>query len=1035
ILDTNDGSYFRFVIPIDAASEYLVRDTSETKTLFRLFRVPLRTAAKSVNATEGTWRFIKHLRMTLVSEPTPQVPLQNFVFARMRIVGARWTKRDVHGISTGLLGDQPSPTGSPENFQVGPVSRLTDSEYAAPAGIRDELQDPSQRFGTAGVEFNEKSLRLSARLAPDERAEVYFRYPQQSRAFLQYRQLRLWALARKGLWGQGGDLEFLIKAGNDPRNYYLYRSPLKPVQAGAVNAADWLPELTIEFDRWFELREQAEQLLATGVTAPAGQSLAVWSADSTYAIVFEDRARAPNLAAMRELSFAVYNGGAAFTEAELWLDDMRLSAPFKDPGTAGIVNLDIKGGDFLNASLTYANQGAVFRQLNQDPRYQTSGDFSLSTTAQLGQMLPSGWGVDLPVSVVHTSSALNPMFLEGTDIRATGLQGLRETGANATRVAVALRKRTPAGNPWLGLLVDGLAMRFGYTSADNSSTIARNDARGIDAGVSYARELKQRSFDIVPGFMEAALRALFPARIEQSDFFKRLTGSRLRWSPERVSFGTSYFDQERRLYQFNRVLELPTDTLPLPIESPREGLDNDALIVFAPFQPMRASLSFRSARDLLATERASTRTLERSAIAQARSELAGFDIGWERNRSMVTDVSYRPIIAPWLRPLFNYTARYGTDRNPSYLEVSALDSSALMQRRFQADRTVRRGLQLEPAGFIGTLLGLPEQGFDSLLALRSTAARLSHRLLRAWQPVDLNWNTTLGSQFERERRLPGFGYQFGLGDFDAYRLIGGDTAVFVNSRDVFSLRSGVSLPLNTAIAASYEETTLDAIDQRGGHRSQFDRVWPNLQFSWSRIPLPAFLQTVILQSTVTAGFERSKQRSLLGGFAGQDRGGQEHRIPLSATISFPRGFALRYTGSLANGESDDPTGDAENLGRDHNLTLTGYIQIPESMKEKLRDPIQVNLSFREQSQRQCRFRELVGSTGTTGCVPFIDFRNRSLNFVLETTLSELRIGMNMSYTDRQSFVGTRNGNSQFQLGLFGNFEMKAGRDLGGGGLR
>ena len=34
----------------------------------------------------------------------------------------------------------------------------------------------------------------------------------------------------------------------------------------------------------------------------------VWSADSTYALVYENRARAPNLAAIRELSFAVYNG-------------------------------------------------------------------------------------------------------------------------------------------------------------------------------------------------------------------------------------------------------------------------------------------------------------------------------------------------------------------------------------------------------------------------------------------------------------------------------------------------------------------------------------------------------------------------------------------------------------------------------------------------------------------------------------------------------------------------------------------------------
>ena len=50
-------------------------------------------------------------------------------------------------------------------------------------------------------------------------------------------------------------------------------------------------------------------------------------------------------------------------------------------------------------------------------------------------------------------------------------------------------------------------------------------------------------------------------------------------------------------------------------------------------------------------------------------------------------------------------------------------------------------------------------------------------------------------------------------------------------------------------------------------------------------------------------------------------------------------------------------------------------------------------------------------------------------------MSDLTIGFNMAYTSRQSFVGTRNGNSQFQLGFSGQFNLKAGRDLGGDGVR
>ena len=51
-------------------------------------------------------------------------------------------------------------------------------------------------------------------------------------------------------------------------------------------------------------------------------------------------------------------------DGEVWIDDMRLDAAFKDPGMAGSLMLDVRGGDFLSANITYANQSALFQQLN-----------------------------------------------------------------------------------------------------------------------------------------------------------------------------------------------------------------------------------------------------------------------------------------------------------------------------------------------------------------------------------------------------------------------------------------------------------------------------------------------------------------------------------------------------------------------------------------------------------------------------------------------------------------------------------------------
>jgi hypothetical protein len=41
------------------------------------------------------------------------------------------------------------------------------------------------------------------------------------------------------------------------------------------------------------------------------------------------------------------------------------------------------------------------------------------------------------------------------------------------------------------------------------------------------------------------------------------------------------------------------------------------------------------------------------------------------------------------------------------------------------------------------------------------------------------------------------------------------------------------------------------------------------------------------------------------------------------------------------------------------------------------------------------------------------------------------MGFQMSYNDHKSFIGLRSGSSQFQLGLFGEFNFEAGNAMGG----
>ncbi len=1021
VLDLNDGAYFRFVVKLDGTSPFMVRDTSATGTGYRLYRIPLRSGTPVNGASDGTWRFVKHLRMTVAGEPGGPSRVS---LARMRIVGSRWTKRDVNGILRGFAEEEVGVGAGTTVLRVGPVSRLTEgTDYQPPPGITNQLQDPTAQFSGTGVEVNEKAQRIEYEgLLPGERAEAFYRYPQQPRSLLDYRELRMWAVARNGDWGPGHAERLILKIGTDARNFYLYQTPLKTATGDAVTSADWLPEITIDFQRWFDLRARAEEQLLRA-RPPGVTQDTVWSADSTYAIVLEDRARAPNLASVREISLAVYNTGAVAADGEVWIDDIRLDQPFQEPGAAGNLSLEFGAGDIITGTIGFAQKGAVFQQLNQNASYVSSGDFSMSTAIRLDRALPAAWGLDIPVNISHTRSSATPRFLERSDVVAADLVGLRDTGGGSTSFGMRVTKRTPSANPWVGAVVDGTTITLGYDKANSSNVTTKNESDGFRGGIDYQRDLRALDVDVVPGFLEQALRAITPARIESSDFFARLVGARLRWTPQRIGFGSNYSRQDSRAFRYTTILEDTVDEVVRPIESPRKGLDNNAAIAFQPFDAINLGLNVRSLRDLLDPELATQQPNELAALRGARSTLGGTDLGWEVNRSLTSTFAFRPTIATWLRPSYTWTNRYGTERNPSYIELDVVDAdtSAVLQRRFGSDRQIARRLDFQPVALV-----------RSLGASADSATGASHVLLavvRSVQSLSVTWNSTLGSQFDRETFQPGSGYRLGFGDITSFRVIGGDTAVSAAERNDFRASSNLTLPFGAGGTVTYSRTKSEGFDVRGGRRTQDQTGWPNVQLRWPQLPVPAKLAGVLLAAGFNFGYERIERTSELGLRSPQIRGSTDNQIPLSLTMTFRGGLTTQYTGRLSRGTTVDPTGDGETSGANHSVQLSGIFQPPGFLKSKIKTPLQMQMAFTQDDQRRCRYQP-----GTEGgeCTTFIDTSNRTARLQIDTQLNDLLVGFRMNWTGRKSRVGTRTGSNQFQLALFGQFNFSAGQMQQGG---
>jgi hypothetical protein len=998
--------HLRYVVRLDGNSPFLARTKAETETEFQLYRIPVRGVdAVEVGGafSDADLRAVRHMRLTLTGSNNRRLQI-----ARMRLVGSRWIKRAGEGVLSGIVGDTLAGFG---RMEVASVSRVTEGdEYASPPGVLEELVNPTSAFSGEGIEFNEKSLGLRFEDVPAHgRAEVYHRFAQRPRNFLAYRQARLWVVPREGDFGPDEPHYFFFKVGNDAENFYLFRTPLQPVVSpGGVASPDWLPQIVIDFDEWFDLRRQAEEELLLQPRGPGDPPVTVWAPDSTYAVVLKDRGRAPNLAAVREMSIGVWNEGMLPMTGEIWVDELRLGRSVRDAGLATSLDFEIDGAGVLTTRASVTSRGAFFRQLRDDPSYQDNRMINVNSRLALDRWMPADWGIDLPVTLDYDRATQAPRFLANSDIRADRLQGLRSTDSRQTRVGLSFRKRTQSADPWMRLLVDGLDARLAYSSIAGASVTTQHDADAVDAGFSWARDPTARDFGIVPGFATGAVRALLPGFLED-----KVLGSRIRWNPERVSIGTSYSKIDSRIQRFDRIIEHADDSLALVTRAPREALQTAADIRFRPLPPLSAALTITTVRDILPPEDAVTDDGVRALIREERTRAAGLDLGWETDRSLRTRVSFGPSVFSWLRSDFNWSTVYRADRNANLLNRQTLDgdTTLALARNASGRRDWRANFSLDPTRMVESWLG-PGTGDEpaDMAEFRS--------LIGALRPLTLTYQDGIVSRFNRDPIDPGLGYQLGFGGPEGFRLIQGDTAATLTDRSAWTLGSGVVLPGGFGIDAGFQQSEGTTLDTRSDRRTVLKR-WPDVRARLPALTLPA--ATKIRSVSLSSGVTRIERETEFGGRGVQRRFDEDVQVPLNVSIAWLGTLVTSYRGAFREGRGVDPTGDTERDRREHHITVSSMFVPPGGLASHLDRAVRLSLIAGYTSERECRT-----TTARNECVAFLDQILRSVNLSLDTSVSGFELGAQVSYDDRQSFVGQRTGSTQFQMMLWGQLQFSAG---------
>ncbi len=721
-----------------------------------LIRVPFRSPDDSLG--EALLRRVRALRITMISGAgSPDDEFVRLPLARLRLTGAPWLKRDDKPLA-GIGGEQPAANGYVIAGVIGTQDRNRTGgiDYESPPGVIDEPDTKTVALSSARVQVNERSLRLTAGgLERYQRAEAYYRFPEGQKNFMGYKQLRLWARGINGGWGPDGELHFYVKVGRDPNNFYMYRTPLN----GGVTRAAWLPEIRVDFQKFFALRAQIQNAFLAGskantctgldsvLIANTPASIGVSSqgryaacADGYIAYTIAPGSSAPNLASVQELAVGmvrVTEGGGIRPivpgdTLELWVNDIRLADVVDEMGFAGQFAASIVASDFGDIRLNFSRRDPHFRQLAEQPEYLTDNAVDISAAFRLEKLLPRSLGLSIPVTLNYTSMASDPLFLSQSDIQAEAVKGLRSPRSSAASYTASVRRTVPIEGHVLAPLLNNLVLSGSYTSASARSEFQEGGARNFMLGAEFN-----------------VTRALLP----------KLS----RWSPAELYLSSVYRKGSDERFSFFRPASVPGEQ-PRPVSGFSHTWRNGAVLAFKPMETLRARFDLSSVRDLRDYDAATALGIIAESEGQA---LAGMDAGLERERAIQSSINFAPSLRPWIRPRLDFASTYHMIRDPNTLFYTDRllpdggERESRLPRRLANSQVLNSGLSLDLPGALA-FLG------DSSLRLR--------RALRGLRPFEITMNRNVVSVFEGTAVDPPLSYQFALGGAGRFLNVKGSPA-------------------------------------------------------------------------------------------------------------------------------------------------------------------------------------------------------------------------------------------------------------------
>lgn len=971
---------FRYVVDL-ARGDFYVRDGVTTRdsqgrtATWRLYRVPLREPTRVINTP--TLRLVKHMRITYATPPDAGQPdvIARLALARMRFLGSPWTRRSDTPI-LGLSGSAGEPHGEVSASVISTENR-TDLGYVSPPGIGDDVARRGGDRESGGTQINERSLRIMAEdLRLGERAEAYLRFPAGPQNLLTYRTLRVWFRGRGPGWEEG-DLQSFLKLGSDDDNFYLYRSPAR--------STTWEPEAIIDLEVWRRLRADLENRWLTGAPPSGAPECgtqnpdAYVACDGPYLVHLADPGiNPPNLAAIQEISAGIFRVGSAVTVpgVELWVDDIRLSDPVSQTGTAASVDARFTASDVGNVSLAYTRQSGQFRQINEDPTYRASGALQVAGNLRLERFLPTSFGLAMPLTVSYARLGVNPELLTGTDLRGDALPGLRKPSSWSNSYALAIR-RNKQGTTWLTTgLLDPLSFNASYTRGRAQTELSDARSSNYALVLNYQLLMRRRGFRLPLGGLVRAL----PGFLREGSAAKALGRADVSLVPSRVRLSSGLNRDEANSTAFRFPIARGDDRLLRPTLALTNLWRNSGGLTWQPLGMLSLSTDLASTRDLRVYP---VSTPIGNLAYQDRDFLFGIPVGVERDRSLVTALALTPALASWLRPRFLSNSSFILSRALTSRDPVPVDDGS---GAFVLPKTLNNSRSRE----LGVALDLG-QAFRLVAGDSGTLSKLLGRV----RPVDLSTRLTRTSTFDLTAFEPNLRYQLGLGGLDEFLGQRETAALGASESRTASLASGADLPLGLSFTLSHALTRSTRFQRVGGSflpTETQQREWPVGNVRWSQTFRGGPLTLLALGTAFRRREGNSVQGSRSGGVGAQSAI-ESSTITPDAQISFRNGVSLTLGYSELD-QSSLSNGNQTQLDQnDISGSLNYAFRLPRSIS-RLRKQVRTSLILTSTDALTC-----LEQRGEESCIVISDVSRHEVRGGLDTDLLQtVSAGLQVGYS-------------------------------------